>query len=185
MDEFEHMRAAHLVGLGFHPYKDFFEHHHPLLWWIWAPIIKILPHHQIFLLYFLRTATTLLSCGSAYYIFQIAIRFFGGTKSALLALLSYFSFYFAVEVLITYEYKKQVKVSDRATILNFMVGMNGYTLCSGIICENLNGTDYCAVKLDTDEKMTVGYLVRKNVPISELGKKYIEEISKYKERVMK
>ena len=51
------------------------------------------------------------------------------------------SFYFAEEVLSTYDYKKQIKVSDRATMLNLMVGINGYTLCSGISCEDLNGSD--------------------------------------------
>ena len=94
------------------------------------------------------------------------------------------SFYFAEEVLSTYDYKKIIKVNDRATILNFMIGMNGYTLCSGIICEDLNGSDYCAVKLDTEEKMTVGYITRKDTILSSLGKKYIEEISKYKDKVM-
>lgn len=95
------------------------------------------------------------------------------------------SFYFAEEILSTHDYKKVIKVNDRATILNFMIGMNGYTLCSGIICEDLNGSDYCAVKLDTDEKMIVGYIVRKDCIMSELGKMYIEEISKYKDSVMK
>ena len=60
------------------------------------------------------------------------------------------SFYFAEEVLSTYEYKRLIKANDRATLLNLMVGLNGYTLCSGIICESLNGTDYCAVKLKSD-----------------------------------
>ncbi|MCR5629634.1 LysR family transcriptional regulator [Eubacterium sp.] len=94
------------------------------------------------------------------------------------------SFYFAEEVLSTYDHKKIIKVNDRATILNFMIGMDGYTLCSGIICEDLNGSDYCAVKVDTDEKMTVGYITRKDCVMSELGKMYIDEISKYKEQVM-
>ena len=94
------------------------------------------------------------------------------------------SFYYAEEVLSTYDHKKIIKVNDRATILNFMIGMDGYTLCSGIICEDLNGSDYCAVKVDTDEKMTVGYITRKDCVISELGKMYIDEISKYKEQVM-
>ena len=58
-----------------------------------------------------------------------------------------------------------------------MVGLNGYTLCSGIICEELNGSDYCAVKLKSDEIMTIGYLVRKGSNISDLGKKYLEEIN--------
>ena len=87
------------------------------------------------------------------------------------------SFYFAEEVLSTYEYKRLIKADDRATFLNLMVGLNGYTLCSGIICEELNGSDYCAVKLKSDEIMTIGYLVRKGSNISDLGKKYLEEIN--------
>lgn len=96
----------------------------------------------------------------------------------------YNSFYFAEEVLSTYEYKRLIKVSDRATILNLMIGLNGYTLCSGIICEDLNGADYCAVKLKSDELMTIGYLMKKGAIISPLGQKYIEEILKYKDKAM-
>ena len=97
---------------------------------------------------------------------------------------AYNSFYFAEEVLSTYEYKRLIKADDRATFLNLMVGLNGYTLCSGIICEKLHGSDYCAVKLNCDEIMTIGYLVRKGVAISPLGKKYLEEISKYKDKAL-
>lgn len=97
---------------------------------------------------------------------------------------TYNSFYFAEEVLSTYEYKRLIKADDRATLLNLMVGLNGYTLCSGIICEELNGSDYCAVKLDSDEIMTIGYLVRKGVTISPLGQRYLEEISKYKDKAL-
>ena len=86
------------------------------------------------------------------------------------------SFYFAEEVLSTYNYKRLIKANDRATLLNLMVGLNGYTLCSGIICESLNGSDYCAVKLDSEEIMTIGYLKRKGAPLSILGQNYLEEI---------
>lgn len=96
----------------------------------------------------------------------------------------YNSFYFAEEVLSTYNYKRLVRANDRATLLNLMVGINGYTLCSGIICEDLNGTDYCAIKLDTDEKMTIGYIKRKASVLSEIGRKYIEELGKYKDKVL-
>ena len=96
----------------------------------------------------------------------------------------YNSFYFAEEVLSTYNYKRMVRANDRATLLNLMVGINGFTLCSGIICEDLNGTDYCAVKLKTDEKMTIGYISRKSAVLSEIGQKYISELSKYKEKVL-
>lgn len=94
------------------------------------------------------------------------------------------SFYFAEEVLSTYEYKQLIKANDRATMLNMMVGLNGYTLCSGIICEDLNGDEYCAVKLDSEEIMTIGYIARKGVAISPLGQKYLEELSKYKNNVL-
>lgn len=94
------------------------------------------------------------------------------------------SFYFAEEVLSTYEYKQLIRANDRATMLNLMVGLNGYTLCSGILCEDLNGSEYCAVKLDLDEVMSVGYLIRKGMNISELGQRYIEEILKFKNKAM-
>lgn len=92
------------------------------------------------------------------------------------------SFYFAEEVLSTYAYKQIIKASDRATLLNLMVGLNAYTLCSGIICEELNGGDYRAVPLDSDEVMRIGYICRKGMTLSPLGKKYLEELQKYQEK---
>ncbi len=94
------------------------------------------------------------------------------------------SFYFAEEVLSTYDYRQIIKADDRATLLNLMVGLNGYTLCSGIICEELNGDEYAAVPLNTDETMTIGYIKHKKMPLSILGEKYIEELQKYKEKVL-
>lgn len=94
------------------------------------------------------------------------------------------SFYFAEEVLSTYDYKRIIKADDRATLLNLMKGLNGYTLCSGIICQELNGNDYTAIPLDTEEVMTIGYIKRKKMPLSKLGEEYINELKKYKESVL-
>lgn len=94
------------------------------------------------------------------------------------------SFYFAEEVLSTCEYRQIIKADDRATLLNLMVGLNGYTLCSGIICAELNGEEYAAVPLNTEETMTIGYIKHKRMPLSRLGEKYIEELEKYKEKVL-
>ncbi|NLJ90040.1 MAG: LysR family transcriptional regulator [Clostridiales bacterium] len=94
------------------------------------------------------------------------------------------SFYFAEEVFSTYDYKRIIKANDRATLLNLMVGLNAYTLCSGIICEELNGDGYAAIPLNTKETMTIGYIKKKNMPLSKLGKRYIEELKKYKDRVL-
>lgn len=90
------------------------------------------------------------------------------------------SFYYAEEVLSTLPYKQIIKADDRATMLNLMTGINGYTLCSGIICQDLNGGIYTSVELDTDDTMTIGYIKRKNIPLSILGQKYIEILKKYK-----
>lgn len=95
------------------------------------------------------------------------------------------SFYFAEELYSTYEYKQIIHANDRATMLNLFVAMNGFTLCSGIICEDLNGDNYCAVRLDSDDKMTVGYIKKKGIPLSKMGKLYVDEISKYENNVLK
>lgn len=94
------------------------------------------------------------------------------------------SFYFAEEILSTNEYPRMIKACDRATMLNLMIGLNGYTLCSGIICEELNGSDYVAVPFEADElnpnsAMEIGYIAKKNSLLSEMGKLYIEEIKNY------
>lgn len=90
------------------------------------------------------------------------------------------SFYFSEEVLSTYDYKQIIKCDDRATFLNLMVGLNGYTLCSGIICQELNGDEYTAVRLDTEETMTIGYIKKKKIPLSDIGARYVAELQKYK-----
>ena len=94
------------------------------------------------------------------------------------------SFYYAEEILSTSEYPRVIRACDRATMLNLMVGLNGYTLCSGIICEELNGSDYAAVPYEPDEAnpssvMEIGYVVRKNAVLSAMGEKYILEIRRY------
>lgn len=100
------------------------------------------------------------------------------------------SFYFAEEILSTNEYPRTIKATDRATMLNMMIGLNGYTLCSGIICEELNGSDYVAVPFDTEgdavgSKMEIGYILKKNMILSQVGEIYIEEIERYLKRYVK
>ena len=90
------------------------------------------------------------------------------------------SFYFAEEILSTNEYSQVIKANDRATMLNLMVGLNGYTLCCGIISNDMNGSQFCAVKLDSNEVMTIGYLKRRGMNLSPLGQKYLEEVAKYR-----
>ena len=95
------------------------------------------------------------------------------------------SFYLAEEMKSTYDYKRLIKANDRATLLNLMVGLNAYTLCSGIICEELSGNDYLAIPLKESEKMRIGYIKRKAAKLSKNGAVYVEELKKYEQHVMK
>ncbi len=94
------------------------------------------------------------------------------------------SFYLAEEILSTNEYPQVIRTNDRATMLNLMIGLNGYTLCSGIICEELNGNDYLAVPFLDDEEnpnstMEIGYVTRKNTLLSRMGERYIRAMKEY------
>ena len=68
-------------------------------------------------------------------------------------------------------------------MVNLMVGLYGYTLCSGIVCEELNGEDYRVIPLSDDSPingvMKVGYIVKKNQILSSVGKLYIEKIQEF------
>lgn len=94
------------------------------------------------------------------------------------------SFYLSEELLPTNEYSQIIHANDRATMLNLMVGLNGYTLCSGLICEELNGKDYRAVPFksetqDVDDGMEIGYVTRKNLILSKLGEEYVAALKQY------
>ena len=94
------------------------------------------------------------------------------------------SFYLAEEILSTNDYPKIIRANDRATMLNLMIGLNGYTLCSGIICDELNGNDFLAVPFQDDEVnhnsiMEIGYIVRKNTILSRMGELYVEALKRY------
>ena len=94
------------------------------------------------------------------------------------------AFYYAEEILTENEYPKMIKTTDRATNLNLMVGLNAYTLCSGIICQELNGGDFVAVPFESDRenknsKMEIGYVIKKNIILSKTGEDYLNELKKY------
>ena len=89
------------------------------------------------------------------------------------------SFYFSEETFSTYERKKNIRVRDRATLFNLLIGLNGYTVCSGIIDKKLNGKDIIAVPLADEKDMRIGYITHRKGMISRLGNTYIEALKKY------
>lgn len=86
----------------------------------------------------------------------------------------YNSFYFSEEILSTISRPKNITVSDRATLFNLLIGLNGYTISTGVISHKLNSKDIVAVPLAVDERITVGYITHKNVKNSPLANIYIE-----------
>jgi DNA-binding transcriptional LysR family regulator len=86
----------------------------------------------------------------------------------------YNSFYFSEEILSTLTRPKNIKVSDRATLFNLLIGLNGYTISTGVISHKLNSKDIIAVPLKVDERIHVGYITHKNVTTSKLGQIYIQ-----------
>lgn len=86
------------------------------------------------------------------------------------------SYYFNEEILSTLTHKKLVNVSDRATLFNLIIGINGYTISSGLIDRNLNHPDIISVPLDSDEIIKIGYITIANRKLSNIANMYIDEL---------
>ena len=89
------------------------------------------------------------------------------------------SFYFSEEIFSVSERKKNIRVRDRATLFNLLIGLNGYTVCSGVIDKKLNGKDIIAVPLTDESEMRIGYITHKKGMLSRLGTTYLEALQKY------
>lgn len=91
----------------------------------------------------------------------------------------YNSFYFSEEILSTTEKSKNIKVRDRATLFNLVIGLNGYTISSGIISQELNGENIISKPLDIHEYMKIGIVTHKNMPLTRYGKTYIHFLKQH------
>lgn len=83
------------------------------------------------------------------------------------------SFYFSEEVLSTLNHKKTIKVSDRAAVVNLLIGINAYTISTGVFPSYLHGDDIIAIPLEVDEKIHVGVITRKDYIPTRLGEIYL------------
>lgn len=88
----------------------------------------------------------------------------------------YNSFYFSEEILSTLDRNKNIKVRDRATLFNLVIGLNGYTVSTGVISKELNGENIIAKPLNVEEYMRVGTIKQKNMTLSRYGKVYMESL---------
>lgn len=92
---------------------------------------------------------------------------------------SYNSFYYSEELTSTFERRKNIRVRDRATLFNLVMGLNGYTVCSGVISHELNGPGIISIPLDVDEYMEIGIITRKNTTLTRYGQAYIDAIRQH------
>ena len=91
----------------------------------------------------------------------------------------YNSFYFSEEILSTLDRRKSIKVRDRATLFNLVIGLDGYTVSSGVISRKLNGANIIAVPLLVEEYMRIGTIRQKNMPLTQYGESYMKALRKY------
>ena len=89
------------------------------------------------------------------------------------------SFYFSEEIFSTVDRPKNIRVRDRATLFNLLIGLNGYTVCSGVIDEELNGENIVSVPLQAQGDMHIGMVTHKKVLPSRLGAIYREALVRY------
>ncbi len=89
------------------------------------------------------------------------------------------SFYFSEEVLSTLDRKKNIKVRDRATLFNLLIGLNGYTVSSGVISHELNGENIISKPLEIDEYMKIGIIKLNNIILSQYANTFIESIKEH------
>lgn len=95
---------------------------------------------------------------------------------------SHNSFYFSEEIFSTVVRSKNIRVRDRATLFNLLIGLNGYTVCSGVIDEDLNGKSIIAVPLEAEGDMHIGIVTHNRAHASRLGMSYIDALKKYTEQ---
>lgn len=65
-----------------------------------------------------------------------------------------------------------------ATLFNLLIGLNGYTICSGILNRNLNGDSIIAVPSETEESMEIGWISNPKLHLSGFAQRYLKELYK-------
>lgn len=91
----------------------------------------------------------------------------------------YNAFYFSEEILSTLDRSKNIKVRDRATLFNLVIGLNGYTVSSGVISEELNGKNIIAKPLAVEEYMRIGTIRQKDMALSRYGTAYMAYLKRH------
>ncbi|MBQ9364375.1 MAG: LysR family transcriptional regulator [Schwartzia sp.] len=93
------------------------------------------------------------------------------------------AFYFSEEPLSVRTLRKQIRVTDRAAVANFLMDLDAYIITSGILPSFLHGSDIVARPLESDERMTVGIVRHADRIPSELGNAFEDALKKMAEEI--
>ncbi len=84
------------------------------------------------------------------------------------------SFYFSEEIMSQIPHKKSIVVSDRATLFNLLIGLDGYTIATGILNSKLNGDNIVSIPLDVEDMIDIVYIRHEKANLSKMGEKFID-----------
>lgn len=91
-------------------------------------------------------------------------------------------FYLSEEALGNYDFSKLIKTNDRASSAELMVALNGYSIGTGNMIDSMALKEgFTSIKLKEEDPLTIGYIIRNNHTLSDIGARYIMELEKYKE----
>ena len=92
------------------------------------------------------------------------------------------NYYLTEEAMADYAFDKMIKSDDRATSMEIIAELGGYSIGSGMLSEDnaiLQGL--VAIKLKEEDPLTIGYITRRGSNHSIYGEAYIEELLRYRE----
>lgn len=89
------------------------------------------------------------------------------------------SFYFSEEIFSTVVRPKHIRVRDRASLFSLLLGLDGYTVSSGVIDKEVNGENIISVPLAEEGLMHIGYITNNKMQRSRLGQEYIHALEQY------
>ena len=85
---------------------------------------------------------------------------------------------FAEEALAGVPRAKSIATTDRASLSELIIALNGYTVTSGILVGISDGAGLNTVPLETDVTLHLGYVSRAGEQLDEIGQRFVNTLQK-------
>lgn len=73
---------------------------------------------------------------------------------------------------------KKVACTDRASLTELIMAINGYTVTSGILVGITDGSALTTIPLETDLKLHLGYVTADNRELSVMGERFVSHLAR-------